>query len=296
MKYIPSDENLVKFTDFVNEGGFYLRNTRVWKGRSSCVIKLPGVDADIEFKPQRDFTIHDRLMMTHMRIHRWMYRTFTVKTEYGYFVPNCNLDEFSLVNERFTERFYNIVEESSTIRLDEIKASVEGSFHEMIRWIWANNLGNDGDPPESFVNEYIKKRIKSIETPESFKNQFEYSVTKVNPEKSPEISEKVAREVYSRCINKRMAFYLYLSKSKEKIRATGNGPLKNLVRYTLHWKKVPFYGDDELLFFIDEIRHLVMRNLERDHEEICAKIDVLMNYIKTCTKYPIYLGDKKYGE
>jgi hypothetical protein len=288
---MPEDHIVKKFEDFVRESEIASRRLMFWRGKVSYSVLasdlgLPG-KSRLTFSPEVKPTKY-QLDLREIRIEfNRLFRFYSFKVPLGFFVPKQHIEFFRkqvvVLDDMFSEFKKKTLE-----NYKEIIKDVKGRYRELAFWVWANQYRNQGDPPESFVEEFCDAAIKKRYSEASMARKFKFTVMYVHPPTNPETVRPVAMSLYDKVLRVRRGFVYYaLKKRRQFMETKSRGPRQRMAKFFKLYKNTVFYGDDRLIELIDELADRAIRYPKTTNEEFAEMLRVLIRHLMDSCDYPL---------
>jgi len=282
---IPNAQQFEFFHEAATKGTFFKRSMHVWRGKPSYRLTLPGTTTKIVVEPMREKLPYDIDLME-MQAPMWrIFRFYAVRTNFGFFVPEKNLESFGELIDEWSTKFFEFADDVCQNRIAELEKGIGDKYMEISRWVWNNQLQNIGEPPETFVEQFVTPKVTKYSDPSTVRKMFKFSLDPVNPLTGND--EAIVNHLYSRCMDRRKGLWYYLKRSSKKLLESRIGPRKSLVKFLASWKNLVFYEDQKLIELIDEVRSVVMRSVSRDNVVITDHMRLVSEHLSNHKEYKL---------
>lgn len=283
-----NEDIYIELKDNIQKGLFIHKHIRYGKPYIKGKIKN---EQKINFFPSRNFLSHEILIFKlRMKIGN-LFAYYVYKTPYGYFIPIKHKNYFFLKIEEIKKNLQEIKENILNKYDSEIIPELKRRLVEVAYWSWVNELGNEGEPPTSFVEELCHKRISEKFDKYRMSDYIGINISFINPiidysfsgygdkQEIDKLNYLVVENLYNSIILRRIKLLDNLLSFQNRIKYTQT--YKALIVYTDTFKKTMFYKDDELSESLERLKeHVVLkpfREFYGTNERIQNIIDCLLD-------------------
>ena len=267
------------------EGVFISKRTKLWRCDTTKVIKN---NYKLSYTPSNhSFKYLPNILSLNDDIKR-LFNFKTHKTNYGYFIPKCNLEIFKEERENIRAEMMRLADDIIKNYDYCILPEVKRKLTELAYFTWSNKMNNAGEPPQTYINGFVNNRLEKYYTKEKVKNSFRFDVIHLNPfinnscysqEEITKLEDLIVYRLYHSIQVKRSGLVAYLVRSKAKANKNKRIVWKPLCVFLNLWKSGVFYNDDKLMSLIYPLRKEILVNYNITDDYVVEKIDELIDYI-----------------
>jgi len=295
------------------DGGVFV-NGRIRWGRASTFYKvLPpstfGIDSPVDGVPEYDkFIIKRTVRIPELISIGYVNRRFiklckffTVATQWGYFMPAVNFQEFGK-RVMYISADFEDLKRAFIERYDKIKERLKAAYRDAANDSWISVSGSKSKPPYGYLRMYLDKKIASLPNKADIPELFYFKIAYTRPcfgidmpvfAGLPNTRESFLDDLHRNVIDGRLDMFSSLVEKRDEL-AGYTGKSRSWLHKMLGiladgYQFAVFYGDHKLIELLEDMRRVAIapeESLEKS-QKLIEKIDVVTAYLAANEEYVI---------